>query len=96
MTSRLRGLALGAALLVLIVVGLAFDVSARRDEWSRSRSARLERVTELGFVDLALSSSSRWLRHPSQVERTAAVADTASSLDTDPATGWSAPPTGAP
>ena len=92
MTSRLRRLAVSAALSLLIVVGLVFDASARRDEWARSRNARLTRVAELGFVDLALSSSSRWLRNPSRVERTAAVADTASSLDTDPAAGWTPPP----
>ncbi|MCA9574701.1 MAG: hypothetical protein R3B40_15510 [Polyangiales bacterium] len=45
----------------------------------------------LGTADLALSSSSRWLRHSSQVEPAAAAADAPASLDTDPAGAWLPP-----
>ena len=92
MKSRVARLLLSAALFALIGVGLVVDASFRRAEWMRARPARVARVTELGFADLALSSSSRWLRHPSLVERAAAVADAPTSLDTDPAVGLLPPP----
>jgi hypothetical protein len=63
------------------------------------RSARLERhpqtqavVRLLGMADLALSSSSRWLRHPSVSEPGAAFADGPAMLDVDPAGAAIGPP----
>lgn len=96
MKSRVARLLLSAALFALIGAGLVVDASSRRTTWTLSRPARLARVRELGFADLALSSSSRWLRHPSLVERAAAVADTPDSLDTDPAVGLLPPERSAP
>ena len=42
--------------------------------------------------DLALSSSARWLRHPSLSEPGAATSDLPSSLDVDPAGALIGPP----
>ena len=49
-------------------------------------------VTLLGVGDLALSSSARWLRHPSLAEPAAASADLLASLDVDPAGALLGPP----
>lgn len=76
-----------AAVLVLVCVAVStsvlVDAARRRHGVSRRSAQAVVRVT--GLPDLALSSTARWLRHPSQVEPWAAVADLPASLDTEPA-----------
>lgn len=64
-------------------------------------AARLRRVRDgdavaatrlLGLSDLALSSSARWLRHPTQAEPAAANADQPFPFDVEPAGGVLPPP----
>ena len=73
---------LGALLLLALTA-----VDALRRHAAESERARMHGVLTqlLGSSDLALSSSSRWLRNPSQVEPAAAAADAPAILDTDPA-----------
>jgi hypothetical protein len=75
----------GALLFALCLMGI--DAAARRRRLHGAEVTRARRavVRLAGAPDLALSSSSRWLRHPSQVEITAAVQDGPASLDVDPA-----------
>ena len=76
-------LALLSALTLLLLAG----ADAWRRNANHAERARMHGVlTQLtGSSDLALSSSSRWLRNPSQVEPAAAAADAPAILDTDPA-----------
>lgn len=89
MTKRPRAIPflIGLSLLALAAIGL---------DATRLRSARpslaIESTRALGLTDLALSSTARWLRHPSQAERSAAVADTPYPLDVEPAGGILLPP----
>lgn len=87
---RLRPLA-GLGLLALLSLGaLPLDAARRR---ANRDAARHEAVVALtGLSDLALSSSVRWLRHPSQVEPAAPFSDVPGGLDVDPAGGWIGPP----
>ncbi len=83
--------AIAAALLGLVLIAIMLlDADRRR----HARDARRnDAVVELvGTADLALSSSARWLRHPSQAEAGAAFADLPASLDADPAGAWIGPP----
>lgn len=92
MTRRLR-LAAAVALGSSLVLALTF-VDAYRAHARLASRPRAEAVTHLlGQPDLALSSSARWLRHPSGVEPWAAVADLPAALDTEPAGGLLGPPT---
>lgn len=87
---RLRLLAAGLALGIALLSSALIDASRRRDARD---AARHDAVVELtGLPDLALSSSARWLRHPSQTEPAAASADLPASLDVDPAGSLIAPP----
>lgn len=86
---RLAAAALGLVLLSGLSVGHALW---RRAEDARTLPARRALVRGLGFADLALSSSARWLRHPSQVEPTAPFADLPASWDPDPAGALIGPP----
>jgi hypothetical protein len=77
-----------ALALALTLLGVAAADAARRANEAAATDhagtqAALGRL--LGSADLALSSSSRWLRHPSLVEPGAAAADAPGSLDADPA-----------
>ena len=96
MTSRLR--ALTAAILValagLVVIALHARRLAQRAE--DRRAANLALVDATGLGDLALSSSARWLRHPSQAEPAAAVQDVPAGLDVDPAGALTRPLRGSP
>ena len=65
---------------------------ARRDAERATRAKRQALVGALGFADLALSSSVRWIRHPSQVEPNAARSDLPGALDVDPAGALVGPP----
>jgi hypothetical protein len=91
-TPRLRLLlATGAAL------GLAFalvigDAARRRADDASRATERTALCRLLGTADLALSSTSRWLRHPSLAEPGAPFADGPASLDTDPGGALITPP----
>jgi hypothetical protein len=84
----------GAAL-VLLAAGMTWmlaDAGARRTaQWQRGPEVE-SIVRLLGVADLALSSSSRWLRHPSVTEPGAAFADGPAILDNDPAGAVIGPP----
>jgi hypothetical protein len=99
MSGDARGVRLGAAALAVgatLAVGVvamlghaaALRAHARSDE-SRTGRAAVVRLT--GSPDLALSSASRWLRHPALSEPGAAFADAPALPDTDPA-GAAIPP----
>ena len=86
-----------AAFVVLFAVGLIVLSSVSRRTPSREADARRRALREattrvVGTADLALSSSSRWLRHPSQAEPGAAFADAPASFDPDPAGAAIGPP----
>lgn len=82
---RLGGLALvvvGAGLaLALVAVDAAQRV--REGEAAQAEVARTVRVT--GLPELALSTSSSWLRHPALAPPSGGAADSPSGLDVDPA-----------
>lgn len=82
---RLRGALLVAASFVALLTGLVIDADRRQEEFESNRPQMLAIVHQLGFPDLALSSSARWLRTPSQSERSAPLTDAPLSFDTDPA-----------
>jgi hypothetical protein len=84
---RLRRAAVGAGVLAAALGAVLVDAAARRERLHGPQAARARAaaVRLAGVADLALSSSSRWLRHPSQVELAAAVQDGPASLDVDPA-----------
>ena len=84
---RARVLAAAALLPVLGLLGVWIDVDGRRSSAYAARADSRDAVRLIGFPDLALSSSARWLRTPSQAERTAPLTDAPISFDTDPAGG---------
>jgi hypothetical protein len=63
-----------------------------RAEDAAHEEARVRLVRIIGTADLALSSSARWLRHPSQAEAGAAASDGPLAFDADPAGSWIGPP----
>jgi hypothetical protein len=84
---------LGLCLAAPLVLGvIAFDAAARRSARETERAAEAALVEATGLNDLALSSASRWLRHPSQAEPSAAVADLPTALDLDPGGALLGPP----
>lgn len=90
--SRVRAAALGALLAAIALGSIVLDASRRRAAREED-SARQDAVVAItGTSDLALSSSARWLRHPSQSEPGAAFSDAPASLDVDPAGAWIGPP----
>ncbi len=75
---------------IAALVGVALALTlVTLDARTRSQSASLARMTRVvrttGLSDLALSSSSRWLRTPSLAEPNAALWDAPLGLDVDPA-----------
>lgn len=90
MTSRLYAAALAALALALGLAAVLADAGRRRAARDARRHAAI--VALVGTSDLALSSSARWLRHPSLAEPGAAFSDLPSSLDVDPAGAWIGPP----
>ena len=83
------------AALALLAAGMLWMLG----DAAGQRAARQERdpqvqaiVRLLGVADLALSSSSRWLRHPSITEPGAPFADSPAILDNDPAGAMIGPP----
>ncbi len=75
-----------------IGVGLGVHAWTEHSTHTQRDHARAELARSLGFADLALSSSARWIRHPSQVEPMAPMSDLPASFDTDPAGAWLGPP----
>ena len=86
-----RAAAVMLSMAVLVVLAF-FDASVRSSRNASETSSRRATVRTLGFADFALSSSARWLRHPSQVERMAPFQDLPASFDTDPAGALQGPP----
>lgn len=82
---RLRGLEIAIGVVLVLSIGIAMDASARAatGRSSREHDALIARVT--GLPELALSTSSAWLRHPSLAPPSAGAADSPSGLDVDPA-----------
>lgn len=83
--------ALGFALALLSLSALDASRRVRASEAAAHPATQAALGQLLGFSDLALSSSSRWLRNPTQVEPGAAAADAPAILDTDPAGALIAP-----
>lgn len=81
--SRFTALALGVSLFALAITAVAFDAHQRSA--SRDDEALRTFVQRTGSADLALSSTSRWLRHPSLAEPGAACQDGPPCIDTEPA-----------
>ena len=91
-TERLGWVIFGLVLLAAAFVWAGCDASKRRLE-QQERRARVEGMVRLlGTADLALSSASRWLRHPSLTEPGAPFADGPAILDADPAGAVIGPP----
>ena len=88
---RLRG-CLGTGAVLVAAAALMLGHAARLRADPDHAAARRALVETLGTADLALSSSSRWLRHPSLAEPGAPFADGPATLDTDPAGGLIGPP----
>jgi hypothetical protein len=88
--TRLRAFALSTVALAVAFAAMLLDADRRRDARDAARHDAV--VTLAGTGDLALSSSARWLRHPSQAEPGAAFSDLPASLDVDPAGAWIGPP----
>lgn len=81
-------------LLVAGGMGIVWDAARQRAE-RRQTLPEIHAVARLlGTADMALSSASRWLRHPTLSEPGAAFADAPAILDVDPAGAWIAPPRG--
>ncbi len=91
---ELSGWGHGLAILLLAVgvVWMLADARARRQAQSDRSPQVQSAVRLLGAADLALSSSSRWLRHPSVTEPGAPFADGPAILDHDPAGAAIGPP----
>lgn len=100
MTSALQRRLIGTAALgagaglaaLLVAMLLHADAQRTRANTPREESERASIVRLVGVADLAVSSSSRWLRHPSVSEPGAAFSDAPAMLDTDPAGAAVAPP----
>ncbi|MGF1468039.1 MAG: hypothetical protein ACFCGT_18105 [Sandaracinaceae bacterium] len=89
---RLRRAAGGALVLSVLLVLVSVDAARRRSARRRALEPEATLVEATGLADLALSSTSRWLRHPSQAEAGAASADLPLALDADPAGALLGPP----
>lgn len=89
---RVRTAAIALVISFVVVVGLVADAHLRTGRHASELSARRAAVKTLGFADFALSSSARWLRHPSQVEPMAPFQDLPASFDVDPAGALQGPP----
>jgi hypothetical protein len=81
-----------AFVLLAGVVEVALDATRQRARHRQIEPAIRAVVRLLGTADMALSSASRWLRHPSLSEPGAAFADSPAILDADPAGAMIAPP----
>ena len=81
--SRFTALAIVSMTLCLATLAVLFDAHARSRSLDSQAIAAFVRRT--GSADLALSSTSRWLRHPSLAEPGAACQDGPPCIDTEPA-----------
>jgi len=81
--SRFRVLATLSLALGLATLGVFIDANRRRGAIDSQAIGSFVRRT--GSADLALSSTSRWLRHPSLAEPGAACQDGPPCIDTEPA-----------
>lgn len=83
---------MGMLLVGAALVWISHDASRRRVQ-QRMRQPQVEGLVRLlGTADLALSSASRWLRHPSLTEPGAPFVDGPAILDADPAGALINPP----
>lgn len=89
---RIRALIAASIAIVVALGGSLYDAERRRAADGDGRALRAALASRIGLADLALSSGARWLRHPSQVEPAAAIADVPGALDVDPAGAWISPP----
>jgi hypothetical protein len=89
---RARAAVVGVAFAALALGAVLADAARRRSARERESGRHDAIVTLVGTSELALSSSARWLRHPSQAEPGAAFSDLPASLDVDPAGAWIGPP----
>ena len=89
---RLRALGVGASIALTLLSAIAIDARARAASGGRVRehTASIARVT--GLSELALSTSSVWLRHPALAPPSAGTADAPIGLDVDPGGAAIAPP----
>lgn len=92
MSNRLRTLTIVLVGCALALGGMLADASRRRALRDAAAPQHRAVVDIAGLADLALSSSARWLRHPSQTEAGAAISHLPSSLDVDPAGALIGPP----
>jgi hypothetical protein len=92
MLTRRRTLVLGLFLVLALLGAPVLDAGRRRARARQALGVRTAAARVLGMPDLVLSSSSRWLRHPSQAEPGAPFADVPASLDTDPGGAVVGPP----
>ncbi len=77
-------------LLLVLAAGIWWvgsDAAERRAVRATRQGEREATVRLLGTADLFLSSSSRWIRHPSLSEPGAAFQELPAGLDVDPAGG---------
>lgn len=88
--TRLRWALAGVVAAALLWAGMLVDAATRRAGGVDAASRAV--VAATGLPDLALSSSVRWLRHPSQAEPGAAFSDGPATLDVDPAGALLGPP----
>jgi len=83
-----RGLRVPTLLTAVLVAGgvaMTFDAVRQRARHRQSEMEIQPIVRLLGTADMALSSASRWLRHPTLSESGAAFGDAPAILDADPA-----------
>ncbi len=79
-------------MLLVVAALIAVVVDANRRRGADDSDIRAGVVSRTGLADLALSSSQRWVRHPSQVEFGAPFADGPLLLDPDPSGALVGPP----
>ena len=83
MSPRFLALAVISLTLGLGTLAALFDAHTRASSMDSQAIAAF--VQRTGSADLALSSTSRWLRHPSLAEPGAACQDGPPCIDTEPA-----------
>jgi hypothetical protein len=89
---RLRRAGAASLLAAAGLAAMLVHADRRRAADGDRDGARVALVRLVGAPDLALSSSARWLRHPSQAEAGAATSDGPLAFDPDPAGAWIGPP----
>ncbi|MBX3250609.1 MAG: hypothetical protein KF901_25755 [Myxococcales bacterium] len=89
---RLRAFIAAIGALALLSAGVVADAATRRGVAAAALDARRAAVRGVGLGDLALSSSARWIRHPTQAEPGAPFQDLPSTFDVDPAGAVVGPP----